>query len=847
MKKTLLTIIVLMLAIFVVKAQTLSDGQIMEFIIAEQANGSSQQDIAKKLMSKGVSLERLMNLKSKYEAQETQPGALNLLDYSSLKKSRLRNNSNNNSKKNVSNKKSSNELFKSKKEIDKNLSEEENLLMYEESLSFLDFDSLEFVPEVEKPTVFGRNIFKNEFLTFEPAMNIPIPSDYVLGAGDNVFIDIWGGSNEEFEGEISPEGDVIIENVGPIRLGGKTVAEANEYLKGVLGKKYVESNISLSVGELRSIQIQIVGEVVTPGTYTVNALSTVFNALYAAGGISDYGSSREIRLFRDNKLQATIDVYDFIFNGNQAGNIRLQDNDVINVGAYDAIVNIAGKVKRPMLYEMKENETLAQLIRYAGNFSGDAYKENIRVIRKNGREYSLHTITQDNMEGFAMIDGDSVYIDSVIPRFSNMVEVSGAVFFPGQYQFGEKINSVYELIEAAGGVREDAFLNRAILHHRSNNDAIEAQSVNLKGIIEGTVADVQLQNNDILYIPSETEMKGELTIKIGGEVRFPGIYKYAENTSVEDIIIQAGGLTRGASTVKVDVFRQPYNPRAVKVFENAMETFSFELKDGLIIDENSNFVLQPFDEVHVRRSPVYSATSKNVFVEGAVNFAGEYVLLKQEYRLSDLVEAAGGLSLSAYTEGAYLHRKMTEDEIAQRNILLKSSMTELYEEMLRPDRTAKQALLDSLYRAKINLGKYYPVAVNLKDAIENPGNESDLILREGDKLIIPEYTTTVKVSGEVSRPVSINWQEGKKLSYYIDLAGGYSSAARKKGTYVIYMNGKVEKISKSSKKAIKPGCEIFVPRKTKRYLTTGEIITIGTSVVSMTTMIATLINVFINK
>lgn len=845
MKKTLTTILCVMLAVFVGNAQNLSDGQIMEFILTEQANGSNQQDIAKKLMSKGVSIERLMQLKEKYEAQEVQPGAMDLLDYSSLKKSRLRNNNKNTLL--GTDKKKSNDLFKSKKGNYNNLSAEENLLMYEEGLGFLDFDSLGyFIEEEEGLPVFGRKMFKNEFLTFEPAMNIPIPADYVLGAGDNVFIDVWGGANEEFEAEISPEGDVIIEGIGPLHLGGKTVAEAREYLKGVLGKKYADSNINLSVGELRSIQIQIVGEAANPGTYTVNALSTVFNALYAAGGVSDYGSLREIRLFRNNKLQATIDVYDFIFNGNQAGNIRLLDNDVINIGAYDAIVNVAGKVKRPMYYEMKENETLGQLIRYAGNFAGDAYKENIRVVRKSGREYSLHTVALTELDNFAMFDADSVFVDSVLPRFSNMVEINGAVLFPGQYQFGEKVNSVYELLEAAGGVRDDAFLNRAILHHRNNDNIIEAKSVNLKGIIEGTVADVPLQNNDILFVPSETEMKGDMTIKVGGEVRFPGIYKYADNTTVEDIIVQAGGLTRAASTAKVDVFRRPYDPKAVSMSDDVMETFSFELKDGLLVEEEAGFVLQPFDEVHVRRSPVYT-DRKNVFVEGAVNFSGEYVLLKQEYRLSDLVAAAGGLSLSAFPEGAYLHRKMTEDEVAQRDVLLKSSMTELYEEMLRPDRTAKQALLDSLYRAKFNFGKYYPVAVNLKDAIENPGNKNDLILREGDKLIIPEYTTTVKVSGEVSRPVSINWQEGKKLSYYIDLAGGYSSSARKKGTYVIYMNGRVEKISKSSKKAIQPGCEIFVPRKTKRYMTTGEIITIGTSVVSMTTMIATLINVFINK
>ena len=848
MKKTLMTILLVMFTVFLGNAQVMTDEQIMDFIVAEQAKGNDQQTVARELLKRGVSIDRLKSLKEKYEAEEVQPGAVNLLDNSSKKNNeRLRTKRN----KGKSNSKSSNAMLKSRRDDYSSYSEDEQLLMYEDALSFIDFDSLAYGFEEEEVeeglSVFGRNMFSNEFLTFEPVMNIPIPADYILGAGDNVLIDIWGNSHEKITGEISPDGNIIVNGVGPLQLAGKTIAEAKVYLKGVLGEVYAESEVSLSVGELRSIQVQIVGEVIMPGTYTVSALSTVFNALYAAGGISDYGTLREIRVYRDSKLQSTIDVYDFIFNGNQSGNIRLQDNDVISVGAYEAIVNIAGKVKRPMLYEMKEDETLAKLVRYAGGFSGDAYKENLRLIRKSGREYSLHTIAKDELENFTMIDGDSVYIDSVIPRFSNMVEVSGAVFFPGQYQFSDKIKTVYELINVAGGVREDAFLNRAILHHRNNNGTIEAKSVNLKGLMEGTLPDIPLQNNDVLYILSENEMKGDLTIKIGGEVRFPGIYKFVENTTIEDIIIQAGGLTRAASTTKVDVFRKLYNPKASCETENIMETFSFELKDGLIVDEEQGFILEPYDEVHIRRSPVYNVTSKNVSIEGAVNFEGEYVLLKQNYRLSDLVNVAGGLSLSAYPQGAYLHRKMTEDEMAQRDVLLKSSMTELYEEMLRPDRTSNQALLDSLYKVKLNLGEYYPVAVNLKEAIDEPGSQYDLVLREGDKLIVPQYTTTVKVSGEVKRPISLNWQEGKKLKYYIGLAGGLSNAAKKKGIYVIYMNGRVEEISKHSKKAIQPGCEIVVPRKTKRYMTTGEIATIGTSVVSMTTMIATLINILTNE
>ena len=837
MKKNLIAIFIALFAVLAVNAQNMSDMQILEYIQTEQVKGTSQQDIAKKLMSKGVSMERLMLLKDKYRAQNVQPGAMDLMDYSS-KKSRLRTNEKDNKGEIPYNK-----AFRTKQDNFDVLSGEEKISVYEEGVNALYLDSLGLVME-DECSVFGRNMFRRESLTFEPAMNIPIPADYVLGAGDNVFIDIWGSSHEEFEGEISPEGDVVVEGVGPLRLGGKTVEEARNYLKGVLGKVYADSEVGLSVGELRSIQIQVVGEVITPGTFTLNALSTVFNALYSAGGVNNFGTLRDIRVFRNSKQVAAIDVYDFLFNGNQYGNIRLQDNDVISVGTYESIVKVGGKVKRPMAYELKEDETLHQLLRYAGNFAGDAYKENVRVVRKSGREYSLHTVSKDEMDGFAMIDGDSVYIDSVIPRFSNMVEISGAVFYPGQYQLGGKVNSVYELIEVAGGVREDAFLNRAILHHRNSDNTIESEAVNLKGIIEGTAADVQLKNNDALFIPSETEMNGKRTVQINGEVRFPGVYKYAENTSLEDAIVQAGGLLRGASTVKVDVFRQIYDPKALGDIENVMETFSFELKDGLVIDGDSAFTLLPFDEVHVRRSPVYKE-QENVSIDGAVNFKGEYVITKQGYRLSDLLKDAGGLSLLAYAEGACLYREFDDEEKSQRNLLLKSSTAELYEEMLRPDRAAKQALLDSLYRSKLNLGNSYPVVINLKDAIENPGGKNDIVLRGGDKLIVPEQKTTIKISGEVGRQVTVNWEKGKKLSYYLDMAGGYGVSARKRDVYIIYMNGRIEKLAKGSKKAIQPGCEIFVPRKVKRYMTTGEIITVSTSITSMVAMMATLVNILV--
>lgn len=833
-------LVVLTFALQGIMAQSMTDEQITDFIITEQQRGADQRTIASKLLQKGVSVERLRRLKKKYDAEQEQLGAVDLTG-KSKSTSRLR-------KKELTKEEKSamrnNNMMQSKRLENLQLTNSEKRKIYEEEIEFLDIDSVLYYKNLlkDETEVFGRNIFNNEFLTFEPALNIPIPPGYVLGAGDQILIDVWGASQTLVEGEISPDGNVVVEGVGPIYLAGLTVAEANKHVKNILGEIYGGSNVNLTVGAVRSVQVQVTGEVVAPGNYTLSALSTAFNALYAAGGVSELGTLRAINVYRRGKLISTIDVYDYILNGNTQTDVRLEDNDVVSVGAYDAIVNIQGKVKRPMLYELKSDETLSRLMLYSGNFSGDAYKENIRVVRKSGREYSIFTVGRSEFATFAMCDGDSVYVDSVIPRYSNLVEISGAVFYPGQYQFSEKINTVAALIEAAGGLREDAFLNRAVMHHRNYDNTIEAQALNIKGIMDGTVPDVPLRNNDAVFIPSKSEMEGEMTLKVGGEVRFEGVYKYAENTTIEDLILQAGGLTRAASSVKVDVFRQLYDPMAKEESENTSETYSFELKDGFVVDGDPDFVLMPFDEVYVRRSPIYT-DKQNVTINGAVNFSGDYAIVRKDYKLSDLVEAAGGLSLSAYSKGAYLYRKMTEEELAQRETLLNTSQIELYEEALRSDKAMDLALLDSLYKAKLNMSDYYPVAINLESALKNPGGLDDMLLREGDIITVPQYTSTVKISGEVRHPISINWQEGKKLSYYIEHAGGYSDAAKKNGVYAIYMNGNVEKISKNSKKAIQPGCEIVVPRKQERRLSTAEIMTMGTSAISIATMIVSLINV----
>ena len=814
MAKKILLLLSFVFCLQFVVAQTMSDEQIIQFVISEQEKGTSQNAIATKLVQRGVSPNRLLELKNKFESN----GSL-LGDASAIK--------------NVSRSRVNDEKNK------ENQSQETAKTADDQKKA----DKVEAAKPASpgKPKVFGRNIFNNKLLTFAPYLDVPTPADYVLGAKDFVFIDVWGASQNMIEAEISPDGTIVIEGVGPLHLAGKTVKAANEYLKEVLGNVYAGSDINLSVGKTRSIIVQVVGEVVAPGTYTMSALSTAYNALYAAGGITDIGTLRAINVFRNGKKVATIDVYDYIFNGKIDSNVRLQDNDVISVGAYDAIVNIQGKTKRPMMYEMKANETLSKLVQFSGGFAGDAYSEKVRVVRKTGREYSLFTVDRKNMNAFTMCDGDSVFVDSIISRFSNMIEIKGAVFFPGQYQYGEDINTVSELIAAAGGVREDAFLNRAVLHHRNLDNTIEAKAVDVNGIINGTSDDVALRNNDILFIPSESDMRGNQTVTVGGEVNMPGVYKFAENTTIEDVILQAGGLTRAASMAKVDIFRQRHDPYALEEAETTTETYCFEIKDGFVVDGEKGFVLMPFDEVYVRRSP-YHREIQNVEIKGAVNFEGEYALSSKNYRISDLVNAAGGLSNQAYAKGAYLFREITEEELVQRELLQTLSHVELYEEILRSDRSTNMAVLDSLYNAKINAGNMYPVAIDLEKAVNNPGSDDDMILRAGDVITVPEYTSTIKIKGEVKYPTTVNWQKGKSLRYYIDHAGGFGNMAKKRGVYVINMNGTVNKISRCSKKAIQPGSEIVIPRKPARKMSTSEIMAIGTSAISLSTMIVTLVN-----
>ena len=841
MIRRLLFVIALSFSFQWVAAQTITDDQVVKMILAEKESGADEETIARRLLQKGATPAQIRRIKEKYEQEQSGLGTVDITGKGD-KNNRLRSGKEKNSKFLIS-KEENTGNEKLPKEKQKKLQKEKEKDM-QENMAFLDLDSVLYYKNLlkEETPVFGRNLFNNELLTFEPAMNIPAPADYILGAGDQVIIDVWGASQMTFDNVISPEGFIVAEGVGRIKLAGLTLAEADKYVNTILGEYYNGSSISLSIGEIRNVKVDIVGEVVAPGSYTLSAFSTLFNALYMAGGIGEFGSLREISVYRNGKAVSRIDVYDYILNGNNTGNIRLQDNDLIVVAPYNAIVNIQGKVKRPMMYEMKDDESLAKLLSYTGGLTGDAYDKNIRVIRKNGREYSVHTVAKNDLGAFTLFDGDSIYVDSIIPRFSNMVEIKGAVFHPGMYQVDGKIRTVLDLLEAADGLREDAFLARAVMHRRKADRRLEVLSINLQGILDGTSPDVELRKEDVLFIPSVEEMRGQETLKISGEVNYPGVYEFAENTTLEDFVLQAGGLTNVASTAKIDIYRRVYNPKSLEGSDTITEVFCFALKDGFVIDGTPGFELAPFDEVHVRKSPVNNLI-KSVTVDGAVNFKGDYAMHNHNYRLSDLVKDAGGFATSSYPQGARLYRKMSLEEKMQRDNMIKQSQKQIFEDALRSDKAFDMAISDSLINLNATFGDSYLLDIDLSSAVENPGCDADIVLREGDKLIVPEYAATVKISGEVRYPVTVTYLEGKNLNHYIKHAGGYADRAKKNGVYAIYMNGGVKKISKLSSKDIQPGMEIVVPAKNlKKKMTTAEIVTIGSASASIATMIVTIVN-----
>ena len=799
MKKLLLVLFLTLFTATVNFAQSMSDEAVMEYVKDGVKQGKTQKQLYQELLIKGVTKEQLLRIKEKYEQQQSES-----------------------------------KTIKGNADVD---TQRLNPEKRDDVASAQDYNKQQAAPE-GGIQVFGRDIFRNSDLTFEPSMNIATPTDYRLGPGDQVVIEVWGASEANITQKVTPDGYISIPDIGPVAVNGLTVQAASERIRGKLSKIYsgmktanvdLSTNVKVSLGQIRTIQVNIMGEVARPGTYALSSFSTVFHALYKAGGISELGSLRNIKVVRGGRTVATVDVYDYIINGRSHSDIRLQEGDVILASPYDALVLIQGKIKRPMYYEMKSSESVLTLINYAGGFTNDAYSSAVTVERNNNKEKTICTVDDMNYGVFKVKDGDIVSIGAILDRYDNRVEIKGAVYRPGFYAMGNDISTVRDLIQKADGLLDDAFTNRAVLHRENPDKTLEVISVNTKGILNGTEPDILLQKNDILFIPSIYDLEAKGTLEIVGEVFSPGVFPYAANTKLEDLIIMAGGLTEAASTVRVDVTRRLNDAKSTKKTKDISKTFSFSVKDGFVVEGEPGFILEPYDQVFVRRSPGYSQKI-NVTINGEVEFEGSYALNVRNERLSDVIKQAGGLTEFAYLEGARLERQLTYEEYLQAKELMA---------MITSNNKVEGN--DSIVVPEVT--RTYPVGIDLVEIMKNPHSEIDPVLQDGDVVIIPQLMTTVSVSGSVRKPNTVVYNPTMKLKDYISEAGGYAERARKSGTFILYPNGHIKELGKSaSAKEIIGGSKIIVPQKAKSQWNIGTTLSTVTTSVSMLAVIASLIN-----
>lgn len=799
-----------------VMAQGMSDTQVAQFVAREAKAGTSQSQIVTKLMQRGVKIDQIRRIRNQYDSQLNSSGKKAAADGAvRMAAERMAGNSDQTSGQELTTAK-----VGTTGEVYADASEEVQAVEHDVQAT------QNVAPDADGKRVFGRDIFRQANPSFQPNTNMAIPDSYVLGPGDQVVVDIYGASQSTLVHTISPEGTITVSGYGPVYLSGLTVAAAQKRLKDTVGARYESSSLRLTVGNTRTIQVNVMGEVRAPGTYHLSAFANVFYALYRAGGTSSLGTLRNIKVFRNGRLVTVVDLYELILNGRLAGSIILQDNDVIQVGTYDCLVGITGNVKRPMFYEMRKNESVATLLKYAGGFTGDAHRKSVRLVRQSGERYEVFNVNEFDMADFKVTDGDAVTVDGMINRYDNMVEVKGAVFRPGTFQLGMNINSVKTLIEAAEGLTEDAFTSHAILHRLKADRSLEMIPVDVKGIMDGTVADIPLKNEDVLFIMTQEDLRQERTLTITGEVMSPGTYEYADNMTIEDLIVMAGGLRDQASLAKVDVSRRILDPYATSKTLEIAKSFSFSIKDGLVIDGERGFLLEPYDVVHVRRSPAFS-TARNITVTGEVNYEGSFTLENKSMRLSDAIRMAGGLTENAYLRGARLTRQLSDEERVREQATLQAVRQILTERG------------DSLAWGKMDLANNYPVGIDLEGAVKNPGSDKDIILREGDNLFVPEYNGIVKISGDVMFPNTVFYESGKSYKKYVEQAGGFGNRAKKSKTFIVYQNGQVGLAKKGAKP--EPGCEIIVPsKKQKNPLSLAGFASIGTTLASLATLVIAL-------
>lgn len=769
---------------------TMTDQQVLDYVKSGMASGKKQNDIIKELALKGVDRAQAARVKKLYEAQLG--GKENAAAVESAVAA---------SREHVPN-------AGSAEDIDPLMTQDVQKTA----------NSGVTLPEASEG-VYGRSVFRNKNLSFAPSKNMPTPKNYILGPGDEVIVDIFGANQSTIRSVISPEGYINVDILGPIYLSGKSIESANVFLKGKLAQIYEglsggeeKTDIQLSLGQVRSIQITIVGEVPNPGTFMVTSLSTVFHAMFQAGGVKEPGTVRAIKLVRNNKPIATIDIYDFLLNGSRKNDVRLEEGDVIIVEPYQSVVKVQGYVKRPMNYEMKEGETIADLLKYAGGFSKTAYSDNVSVVRQQGHDFVVTTVEASQYSSFFLKNGDEIEVRKMDARFENRISISGAVVLPGVFELKPEVNSVRKLVNKAGGLLPEAFTNRALIHRQHEDRSLETCAIDLEGIMNGTKPDVSLQNNDELFVHSVFELNDQGTFTINGEVAIPGTFPFAANTTVQDLILQAGGLLRSASAARVDVVRLIVDNESLVAQKDISAYYTFSLNNGFAVDGADKFVLEPYDVVTVRRSPSY-VSNRVVKVTGEVNFPGDYNMSRREERVSDIIAKAGNITDFAYIKGAQLLRKKTDAEKKQ---------TEMMADAVEAD---NDSILDKDEEQR------YLVSFDMADALKNPGGENDLVLVDGDELIVPVLNNTVKIDGAVQMPTTVSYKKGMKKSDLVNAAGGYAKRAYKRKAFIVYMNGRVSKLRRFT--TIEPGSQVFIPKKDKKENQLQQIMSVSTTAASL--------------
>lgn len=691
-------------------------------------------------------------------------------------------------------------------------------------------DGSESKKDIEQNDLFGYDFFKNPSISFTPNLNLATPTTYQLGPGDELLIDIWGASENNYRKKVTKEGAIRIEGIGPIYVSGLSIEKAKtkiiSYLKkiyngiGAANNSYNKVYTEVSLMGVRTVQVSMIGEVKVPGSYSLNALSTVLNALYAAGGPTENGSFRNIKVIRGGKEFSQFDIYQYLLKGSQKGNIFLQDQDIIYVETYRSKIEVTGEVKRSGIYELKQDENIQDLITYFSGFTSSAYKERLLIERVNGKEKVVSEVLLEQQKDFAMQDGDKLIVGEINDRYSNKVSIEGAVYRPGNYELTKDL-TVSGLLGKASGIKENAFLEKGLIYREINEVEQEVVSFSLKEILENK-ADITLQREDRVYIFDKTTLKEATTISINGAINKPGSIPFVENMTVEDLVAISGGFKEGADTSIIDISRRLNDGN----FASISQDIRYE-STSTLENKNEKVYLKPFDIVSVRYEKGYSIQIK-VSLKGEVSYPGEYAITTKDERISDLIEKAGGLSPYAYIKGATLYRKKSDIE--------KKLQDELLETISENDSLVE-----------IDNQESFKIGINLTEILKEGGKGSsyDLILEKGDELFIPSQRQTVEIQGEVLLPSLVRYEKKKTLKSYIDKSGGYSEFAKSDDVYVVYANGDI-KATKSFlffKKypKLEPGAVILVPKKAeKTRISIQEILGITTTLGTLALLINSL-------